>query len=68
MNNVSYCDLTERLFAEFEWRHPLPVITAVVRQCDADLSGAPPEALPELLERSARQRLTDLHQPDTASE
>lgn len=63
MNEVSNCDLTERLFAEFESLHPLPEITAVVRQCVADLRGAPRDALPELLERSARQRLTDLQPP-----
>jgi len=56
----SCCDVTERLFAEFERAHPLPVITEVVRQCRQDLHGAPTAALPELLERLARQRLSDL--------
>jgi len=60
MNNVSYCDVTERLFGEFERVQPLPVIAAVVRQCRHDLEGSPPGALPELLERLARQRLSDL--------
>jgi len=36
------------------------VIAAVVRQCRDDLAGSPPGALPELVERLARQRLTDL--------
>lgn len=65
MNNDSYCDVTERLFAEFEQVHPLPAIAAAVRQCRQDLEGgAPRGAFPELLERLARQRLTDL-QPST---
>ena len=60
MNDDSYCDVTERLFGEFERVHPLPVIAAVVRQCRNDLEGSPPGALPEVLERLASQRLSDL--------
>jgi len=60
MNDISFCDVTERMFGEFERVHPLPVIAAVVRQCREDLEGAPRGAIPELLERLARQRLTDL--------
>jgi hypothetical protein len=60
MNDVSYCDVTERMFTEFERVHPLPVIAAVVRQCRDDLAGSPPGALPELVQRLARQRLSDL--------
>jgi len=60
MNDDSYCDVTERLFGEFARVHPLPVIAAVVRQCRNDLDGSPPGALPEVLERLARQRLSDL--------
>jgi len=48
------------MFGEFERVHPLPVIAAVVRQCRDDLKGSPAGALPELLERLARQRLADL--------
>jgi len=40
--------------------HPLPVITAVVQQCRTDLDSVPSGAIPELLERLAHQRLTDL--------
>ncbi len=65
MNDVSYCDVTERMFSEFERVHPLPVIAAVVRQCREDLEGSSRGALPELCERLARQRLTDL--PPTTS-
>ncbi len=60
MNDVSYCDVTERMFTEFERVHPLPVIAAIVRQCRDDLAGSPPGALPELVQRLARQRLSDL--------
>jgi len=60
MDDVSYCDVTERMFREFERVHPLPVIAGVVRQCRKDLVGSPRGALPELLERLARQRLSDL--------
>ncbi len=64
MSDQSYADVTERLFRAFEEVHPLPVITAVVQQCRADLDSVPSEAIPELLERVAHQRLSDL-QPAT---
>ncbi len=38
MTDVSYCDVTERRFTEFERGHPVPVIAAVVRQCRAAAS------------------------------
>jgi len=57
--NRSCADVTERLFHMFEAVHPLPVITAVVRQCRTDLD-VPSGAIPELLERLASQRLSDL--------
>ncbi len=60
MNDMSYCDDPERMFTEFERVHPLPVIAAVVRQGRDDLAGSPPGAMPELVERLARQRLSDL--------
>ncbi len=59
-DDVSYCDITERMFTEFARMHPLPVIATLVRQCRRDLEGSPPGALPELVERLARQRLSDL--------
>ncbi len=64
MSDQSYADVTERLFGAFEAVHPLPVITAVVAQCRADLDSVPSGAIPELLERLAHQRLSDL-QPAT---
>lgn len=54
----SAVDVTERLFAEFEQVHTLPVITTVVLRCYRELADAPAGALPELVERLARQRLT----------
>ncbi len=50
-------DVTERLFAEFASVHALPTITATVRQAHLDLQSAPQGAMPELVERLARQRL-----------
>jgi delta 1-pyrroline-5-carboxylate dehydrogenase len=47
-----------RLVAEFPGRHAA-VVCATVTTCRRDLAGAPPGALPELLERLARQRLRD---------
>ena len=60
MADRSSADVTERLFVVFGAVHPLPVIAAVVQQCRADLNGAPRAAVPELLERLAHQRLSDL--------
>jgi hypothetical protein len=57
---VSYADLAEQLFREFEPAHSLAVISAVVRRCRADLSGSPGEERLELLEDMARQQLTAL--------
>lgn len=48
-----------RLRAEFGDAHPDALLSAVVGQCRADLQGSPPGAMPELVERLARQRLLD---------
>ncbi len=59
VTEFSYADVVERLFREFNGQHPLPMIVDVVRACLTDLEGQVPSgALAELLERSARQRLT----------
>lgn len=58
---MSVTDVTEHLMAEFEGRFTLPAIVDVVRGCQQDLKGAAPGALPELLERLARQRLHTLN-------
>ena len=60
MTDQSDADITERLVRMFAAVHPLPVITAVVQQCRTDLDSVPSGAIPELLERLAHQRLTDL--------
>ncbi|MGX7678728.1 hypothetical protein ACSMXN_07500 [Jatrophihabitans sp. DSM 45814] len=56
-----YADLVERMFHEFEDQHQLVVIRKIVAECQSDLMGeAGSPALPELLERLARQRLSNL--------
>jgi hypothetical protein len=55
---LSYADLVERLFREFEDHVTLTAIADVVRESRQQLKGSPPQALPELTERLARQRLT----------
>ncbi len=60
MHRDSECDVTERLFRDFERLHPLPVIATVVRRCRMELQESLRGAVPQSLERLARQRLTDL--------
>lgn len=60
MIDSSSADETERLLRGFEAGHPLLVITAVVQQCRTDLNGAPSGEVPEVLERLAHQRQSDL--------
>jgi len=57
---VSYADLAEQLFREFEPAHSLAVISTVVRRCHADLSGSAGGEQLELLGAMARQQLTAL--------
>lgn len=57
----SFADMLERLFAEYELRHSLMVIRAVVTRCQDELAGQPsPAAELELLDRLARHRLNEL--------
>lgn len=58
---MTVVDVIERLMAEFEGQLTLPAIVDVVRGCQQDLKDAPPGAVPELLERLARQRLRSLN-------
>jgi hypothetical protein len=60
MSEDSLPDIVERLFSEFELRHSLPQITAVVQRSREHLQGEPEGALAELVERLARQRLATL--------
>jgi hypothetical protein len=55
---LSYADLVERLFREFENHVTLGEIADVVRESRQQLKGSPPQALPERTERLARQALT----------
>jgi len=62
-------DVTERLLAEVGSERDRASIAAVVSDCRADLVNVPPGALPELLERLARQRLQEHPPPgDRATE
>ncbi len=58
MDSFCYADVIERLFREFDGTIALPVIVEVTHECRQQLSGSPATAMPELLERLARQRLT----------
>jgi hypothetical protein len=53
-------DLVEQLFREFETDFSLSAIVQVFNQCRSDLAGSPPKAMPELLARLARCRLSAL--------
>jgi hypothetical protein len=55
-----YADLIEQLFREYEAVLSLSGIVALVNQCRHDLAGSPVTAMPELLERLARCRLSTL--------
>ena len=50
-------DSTTRLFHEFRRSFTEDEVRQVVADCMRDLSGVPTGAIPELAERSARQRL-----------
>ena len=52
-------DTAQRLLAEFTGAVDLPTIR-VLLACGRDLAGSPSAALPELVERLARQDLVDL--------
>jgi len=60
---VDVADVAERLMAEFEDRLSLGLISGVVVSAWHELSGVPETALPELVERLARQRLLDALEP-----
>lgn len=50
----------DRLGTEFDSRFTRDLMFRIVRRCIDDLAGIPPGTIPELAERSARQRLLDL--------
>ncbi len=51
-------DLIERLLDESSGDHTIEALVRIVNKGRADLAGSPPEAMPELLERLVRQRLS----------
>ena len=53
-------EVVTRLVAEFESQLALPVVATIVQRCRAELDIVAAPALPELVERLARQRLHDL--------
>jgi PAS domain S-box-containing protein len=53
-------DVTLRLFAEFGTRVPLTNVLDTVRECCSELDAIPVAAMPELVERLARQRLLEI--------
>lgn len=56
-HDISVAGAIGRLTAEFHGRLRPHVVSRVVFGCRHDLSGSPEGALPELVERLARQRL-----------
>ena len=60
MSDHARDEVIARLSREFRASLPASVVTEVVDQCADHLHGTPESALPELLERLARQRLTFL--------
>jgi hypothetical protein len=60
MSDHARDEVIARLSCEFRASLPASVVTEVVDQCADHLHGTPASALPELLERLARQRLTFL--------
>jgi hypothetical protein len=61
MSASAPADIALRLYTEFHDRHSLDQIQTAVADAEHDLTGTPPGALPELIERLTRQRLIDQH-------
>jgi len=58
-HDMSLAGITERLMIEFGDRVQVSTISEIVLECRHDLQGSPVLALPELVERLARQRLLE---------
>jgi hypothetical protein len=54
-------NVTQRLYADFEPDVTMAEVLTTVRQCEHDLDVVTDSALPELVERLARQRLSNRH-------
>lgn len=63
MESDSYVDVVERLFQEFDWAIPLPVIATTVHQCRQQQGRSTKLAD---LENEARRCLTELTEAQTA--
>lgn len=59
-HDMPLADITERLMVEFGDRIQVSTISKIVLECRHDLQGSPVQALPELVERLARQRLLQI--------
>jgi hypothetical protein len=59
--------LTDRLYTDYQPGLTHSDIDRVVKRCRAELAGTPDTALPELLERLARQRLNNQRDNDHES-
>ena len=64
----SLADVVERMYAEFGSRLPMPLVVTTVRRCRRELDIIDGPALPELLERLARQRLWRIIEAGSAGE
>jgi hypothetical protein len=64
---VDLAAVAERLMREFEGRVSLDTVSQTVLDCIRDVTAVAVEALPELVERCARQRLTDRLRGDAAT-
>ncbi|HEY2042012.1 MAG TPA: hypothetical protein VGH11_04985 [Jatrophihabitans sp.] len=56
-SQAMFASIAMRLSEEFGHRYSTRVVEDVIVACRQDLAGSPPGALPELVERLARQRL-----------
>jgi hypothetical protein len=60
VHETSYADIVQRLANAFGDQFSLPTILDLVAEARTDLAGSPSTAMPELTERLAYQRLSQL--------
>jgi hypothetical protein len=61
--NDALVQIAHRLYAEFSPLVPLDNVVDIVSRCRSDLDAVPIDAVPELVERLARQRLSERRFP-----
>ena len=61
LTSQDLASVTRRLYADFQPDITLAEVLSTVRQCRHDLDVVTDPALPELVERLARQRLSNRH-------